>query len=225
MKSQGILFKEAMVRAILDGRKTQTRRLVKPQPSNSEAPWPDNGSCITISDVMENPDYYSKCSLIPYPPGTILYIKETFSLDAVSMYPCPPVWYRATDDIQSDGIHTCPKSTMRLIPWADCLACWEKGHGKFKWKPSIFMPRALSRLWLRVTNVRVERLQSISEEDAIAEGVDLNGPVGHIPTALEMGKARYQYANLWNSINGQGSWDANPFVWVYSFERIERPAI
>jgi hypothetical protein len=90
-----------------------------------------------------------------------------------------------------------------------------------RWTPSIHMRREHSRITLEVTGVRVERLNDISEADALAEGVDPAGPVGYIPASDRMGRCRYQYANLWNEINGPDSWDANPFVWVVEFRRVQ----
>jgi hypothetical protein len=89
-----------------------------------------------------------------------------------------------------------------------------------KWKPSIFMPRDLSRITLEITAIRVERLHSISETDALAEGCSGDCPVGYIP-AHQAGPCAYEYAQLWESINGPGSWAANPFVWVLSFKRLK----
>lgn len=214
-KERPILFSGAMVRAIREDRKTQTRRVIKPQPDRKlKAGEGDPGFWFVES-------YHSPAWKCPYgKPGDRLWVRETFSRDATSMYPCPPVWYRASESIESDGIHTCPKD--KQLPWADCLACWEERHGKFKWRPSIFMPRWASRITLEVTGVRVERLQEISEADAKAEGIEelSHGFRDYLQRDVQM-DAVSSYESLWESINGAGSWDANPWVWVIEFKRLE----
>lgn len=126
--------------------------------------------------------------LFKYEAGSALWVKETFAV-----IPGQPYADGKEDDI--------------LVTKADCGPL----HAALvsKWKPSIFMPRNLSRITLEITNVRVERLQDISEADAISEGVV---PGGRFPMC-----ARGVYADLWDSINGEGSWDKNPWVWVIEF--------
>lgn len=111
----------------------------------------------------------------------------------------------------------------------------DTGYSPARWKPSIFMPKEAARIFLRITDVRVERLQDISEEDAKAEGVKLAGvewnPNGYFDYMLPKSRlnqrilttAKRSYQSLWESINGAGSWEANPWVWVISFERVEKP--
>lgn len=190
MKEGPILMNGAMVRAILEGRKTQTRRVVKPQPSpelvdgrHVHIVGPDQQvhymRPLDHADVAEanKTNGYTVWKTMdwllrqcPYgKPGDRLWVRETWSKDATSMYPCPPAWYRASDDLVSDGVHSCPKQSRER--YADCLACWEKEHGKFRWRPSIHMPRWASRLTLEIVSVRVERVQEISEADILAEGV------------------------------------------------------
>lgn len=190
MKETPILFSGNMVCAILQGRKTQTRRVVK---SHHGMPSPYGGA------------------------GDRLWVRETFSVDALSIYPCPQAWYRATDTHFEDRGHICQD---RKHPWADCLACWEESHGRFKWKPSIFMPRALSRITLEITGVRIERLQNISEADALAEGIQINNSPRKAPYGSAWAHPVSAYKELWESINGEGSWDANPEVWVIEFKRL-----
>ncbi len=215
MKELPILFSTPMVKAILDGRKSVTRRLVKPQPVNvrdarayangafvAEVPVCDSGKVIAARDVTVVPRWT---------PGMLLWVKETFGYDA-------------HDD--------------RIVYRADHPDAKEnRGEGPevWRWKPSIFMPRVASRITLEVTGVRVERLHDISESDAIAEGVrffaDLPSihPYGNDPrwsagdpTATDecLHSARSAFGNLWVSINGPDSWDANPWVWVVSFTRV-----
>lgn len=194
MKERPILFSAPMVRALLDGRKTQTRRIVKKlHPSCREMIAHDRiGGLFTCRDA------FSRCvQMLPCPygqPSDRLWVKEAFAPMEDAQSP-GSVQYRA------DREH--PQVT--------------------KWKPSIFMPRRASRILLEVVSVRAEQLQDISAADAIAEGIQrTNGDgewaaeglayTGHSP--------RETYRELFESINGAGSWDANPWVWVIEFRRI-----
>lgn len=186
MKERPILFSAPMVRAILEGRKTMTRRVIKPQPEIREI------SGLTVYPVDVYKPTYSLSQILnkcPYgQPGDNLWVRETFNADW-----CDHVIYRA------DG------GSAVAAGYAE----------EPKWKPSIFMPRCASRINLEITNVRVERLNDISEEDARAEGAELS-----------CGEMRQDYPNykrtfkrLWESINGTGAWEANPFVWVIEFKK------
>lgn len=186
MKEIPILFNAPMVRALLDGWKTQMRRIVKPQPDH-RADWLKcdmNDTYRAGIKFGEVPQFgHWKC---PYgKPGDRLWVRETWTVKQLCSAPKPPVYYYASYD-------PCPHV----------------------WRPSIFMPRWASRITLEVVSVRVERLQNISEADARAEGVTLKGGQGYD------GWARAEYTALWESINGSGSWAANPFVWVIEFRRI-----
>lgn len=168
MKARPILFQSDMVRAILDGRKTQTRRVVKPQPQGFDAHKMDWGC--------------------PYgQPGDLLWVRET-------------VW------IESDGTPVYRADGEFLDGWT------QRG---LRWRPSIHMPRWASRLTLRVTGVRVQRLQEISCADAACEGMGFHGCMG-IPGDKEW--LRMHFQQLWEDINGVESWGANPWVWVIEFE-------
>lgn len=207
-----IIFSTEMVKAILKEQKTQTRRVIKdganrtPQNIGREKFYKmvnalNNKSFFGAgfykdSDVFECKDeiltdaVYFKC---PYKPGDVLYVKETWGKDENGEYV-----YRTNYGTTEDD--SFPPSM-------------------FKWKPSIHMPREAARIFLKVTNVRVERLQEITEEDARAEGV--NG----IPRSTVLypnDDYIYPFKQLWNSLNqkrGYG-WDTNPWVWVYEFEKI-----
>lgn len=179
-----IIFSGPMVRAILDGRKTQTRRVVK----GMALDW-----IIDVEFSLEfvcHPDN----GLCPYGNvGTLLWVRETFA-----PHPDGGHVYRATDPD------------------------WQTTEG-WVWRPSIYMPRFASRITLEVTGVYIERLHDISETDALAEGVDA-WPDGNFKAyGKHSGKFRHakdSFSSLWESINGHGSWDANPFVWVIKFKRI-----
>ena len=207
MRERPILFSSPMVRAILSGRKTQTRRVVKGQALD----WLNDG--FTPGFVA---DYQNR--LCPYgQPGDRLWVREAFGIGyddgngGLSAIP----W--TGSDPQRDGT---------VVYRADFNE--EPDEPRRPWKPSIHMPRWASRILLEVTGVRVERLQDISEEDAAAEGihfdrtVPFNGP-WFIEPSDPQGYllASSCYEALWDQINGPGSWDANPWVWGVEFKRLE----
>ena len=206
MKEHPILFSAPMVRAILEGRKTQTRRVVK-FPSDFDG-----------KDVYQNGQFGLKYSstnmggvverLRPkWEVGDRLWVKETFGIhpDYNPPYNFDGQYvYRATDPD------------------------WETTEG-WKWKPSIFMPRFGSRILLEITEIRAERLGAISEHDAIAEGVEFNRPPinsaasgwKHYRSGLSNAKnAVHSFETLWEKINGESSLELNPFVWVITFIRL-----
>jgi hypothetical protein len=194
-----------MVKAILDGRKSCTRRIVKPQ--QLVGLLPDKCKNGVPEEFLKEKKFMFKpyCDMTdielimtsykkPYQPGDILYVRETFIQAAAHTF-----WYKA------DG-----KSWMSK----DLL-----------WKPSIHMPKEAARIWLKVTNVRVERLQEITVENALAEGVDkyirLNGEI-------EENAIITSFIGIWNSTIKKSNldfygWDANPWVWVIEFERCDKP--
>ena len=188
-----------MVRAILAGTKTQTRRIAKIDARTDKGEPVRFVSCMPGVTGIET----VRC---PYgKPGDRLWVREAFIHE-----PADYVWEASV------SIPCRPASTVyRADHEGDT-----RGAG---WTPSIHMPRALSRITLEVTGVRVERLQDISVADAIAEGVvECNQHLRGLEPCMEW---RYAYEDLWGQINGQGSWDANPWVWVVSFnEKGNRPA-
>ncbi len=189
MKERPILFSVPMVRALLDGSKTQTRRVVKPQPSLGQE--------------------FSGRVLCPYgQPGDRLWVREAFS-GPHHQDRHPPRDWRSTDEIHywADG---CPTN----------CGDWTKP------RPGMFMPRWASRITLGVIGVRVERLQDITEDDARAEGITDGGCLNCGESETTCGclnpqpDARDSFIYLWQSINGPGSWAANPWVWVVEVERV-----
>lgn len=221
-KSRPILFSASMVRALLAGTKTQTRRVVKPAvaeaiewagggPSGEDATTDsftlsyarhtnDRGDSLPPEFLVSSADYPEE-GVIPIGQGygtfgDTLWVRETWAWPGEE-----EVIYRA--DPQAEELlahwHRHPMATHTT------------------WKPSIHMPRALSRITLRITFARIERLQDISEADCAAEGIPI-ATSGTVPQ--EFGAGRRMYRQLWESINGAGSWDVNPWVWVVSFERI-----
>ena len=193
MDEKPILFSTPMVRAILDGRKTQTRRVIKPQPEIAEVyPWFDFENrclewlgCPPISPrhrcggTENSPGTTLQGPKLPYSAGDTLWVRETW-VRGLKELGQQPIYYRADGD--------------------DCCTSW---------KPSIHMPRWAARLFLRVTDVRVERLQEMDFTDLEPEGFE---PTDEFPT----------FSSFWDSLNAKRApWASNPWVWVYTFERIE----
>lgn len=204
MKERPILFSAPMVRAILEGRKTVTRRIIKPTQPRADGLWPAGRDPL--------PD-------CPYgQPSDRLWVRETWMPDA----PRDGTW----DDVAFFG---CKGSPLSMIPaqyrtpeHVIHRASWD-GHDMVGWKPSIHMPRWASRITLEVTGVRIERLQDISEADARAEGIEQSERTGGwLPG--NCAAPEWAFRELWESINGAGSWNANPWVWVVEFRRIEQEA-
>ena len=204
MKERPILFSAPMVRAILDGTKTQTRRVVKP----AHKAWIEMPVTHQLGEWDKRPLPYGKT-------GDRLWVREAFAI-------VPRTAYRCSEGVQQ---------TLRPDDDHDAAIYregWVRSKGGFRWRPSIHMPRWASRITLEITGVRVERLQDISEADCWAEGVE---QVMHdftkesqIDMAYRLGlcidDAKPLYAQLWESINGPGSWEANPWVWVVEFKGV-----
>lgn len=216
MKERPILFSAPMVRALLAGTKTQTRRVMPHQPPEilpgylAKVYWPARDRHMTSDPEsaaylqFERPGDYDGMHVMrdgfgfrcPYgQPGDRLWVRETHAPQA----DCWGSWERWMKGAGGPG---------PIIHYAADIA--DKPFIE-KWRPSIHMPRWASRITLEVTGVRVERLQDISEEDAKAEGV-----------VWEQGQTAINvFETLWESINDPGSWEANPWVWVVEFKRVE----
>jgi hypothetical protein len=218
MKERGILFSGEMVRAILDGRKTQTRRTVRRQPDGTER-WERQIAAATCIDAEPGTHFWRPLYrggvgagiVCPYgQPGDRLWVRETWSPWADHM----------TRDYCID--QRDPNAHLPAVYAANHPGCSSLDAGGDKrWHPSIHMPRALARLVLDVTEVRVERLQGISDADARAEGIGADPAHGEIPPSFEHAP-REMFRHLWDSINGERApWTANPWVWVVTFKRIE----
>jgi hypothetical protein len=211
MKERPILFSALMVRALLDGSKTQTRRVVKPHPSDDAFALLDHGdgwwpyrSEDGESANVDNMEYPFAC---PYGrPGEHLWVRETWVCDHFQ--------------VQSGPYLEASGAREHLFYRADNEHPFEAPEGKF-WKPSIHMPRWASRILLDVVSVRVEQLSGISEADARAEGVTIEDrhKMGYCAGESLPPSVR-AYRELWESINGAGSWAANPWVWVVEFKRV-----
>lgn len=243
MKTKPILFSTEMVQALQDGRKTQTRRVVK------------FGKEIFTTDIV-NPSFTTD----PF----MVHFKAPGDLTALCGLPCPygqpgdVLWVRETyrEYLKPDEFGY-PDVNNRVIEYradnpgdiylfdGDGFQEFNKdGSEKFiPWKPSIHMPKAAARIFLKVVSVRVERLQDISEADAVAEGLAMQSKDNGItykfgipdrdglPGTCDNGWAWSDwdqnpvesYKSLWQSINGPESWDANPWVWVVEFEKCDKP--
>jgi hypothetical protein len=244
MKTRPILFSAPMVRALLAGTKTQTRRIIRDAPDEATKLRLDGRGILQsfIGDMMDLPETHPEAWHLvvgdhgcetpvrcPYGvTGDSLWVREKFCqryddngnfvYNAAGNLDPSCCYYAATCDEQivagdGDGGTRYRKDGSEASPWT----------------PSIHMPRWASRLTLAITDVRVERLQDISEADAIAEGLS------HVDDGCSewgiMGNAgswsedpRVAYRALWESINGPGSWDLNPWVWVLAFKRVEQGA-
>lgn len=228
MNEHPILFTPEMVRAIFDGRKTQTRRVIKPQPNPDITKIDRHGIEYPGDPVFgfATEDEGWKC---PYgTPGDRLWVRETWQ---------ELQKWKSTDRMNGRGLLDIDREYIGFVYRAD-------GEQSYKWRPSIHMPRRASRITLEVVDVRVERVQDISIDDVFAEGtrIPTNAKNGNVLIDLTSDKSpcpylppgelkyipadviiRAHFAALWDSINAKRGfgWDVNPWVWVVEFERVE----
>lgn len=234
MKEHPILFSSLMVQAILEGKKTQTRRIINPQPIDSREIDGNffDGKHRGYVKVDGHPLWREQFAFefAKWQPGDLLWSRESWQWEGSTKWsdvmPIGSFWYKADNHGSS---------------------------GPAKWKPSIHMPKAAARIWLQVESVGVERLQDISEVDAIAEGIEFQewewGPIafpnlsypGDETATIDnsmvgvktksfrdylrkdhwlLGDGKGSYKSLWQSINVPESWEQNPWVWVITFSRI-----
>lgn len=218
MAIKPILFNTEMVRAILDGRKSCTRRLVKFF-SGENPRWT---GYIKDGLMLYNGKNEPCIRKAPYQPGDILYVRETWQCWRAHRYEATAdIRFRAGgDDVRLQFANGNTDSINRL-DYDTFVHKWFSHNGE--WKPSLFMPKEAARIWLKVTNVRVERLKEITIDGIRNEG--LSSMAVH---AGDMEIAMEEWKNLWNStvkksdINRYG-WDESPYVWVIEFERCEKP--
>lgn len=220
-----ILFSAPMVRALLAGTKTQTRRVVKLRGAEviEERPRNDPDDNVLSTESWPWSPQHDGWVSCPYgSPGGRLWVKETFAF-------LQPTDDAATASEHRDRVVQRPEDGERVALWyrADgemplVEQLWADDEDGIRWRPSIFMPRWASRITLEVTGVRVERLQEITESDALAEGVDLKSEAWpDTPSAIPLSlKPTFAYELLWKSINGADSWAANPWVWVVELRRV-----
>lgn len=228
MAIKPILFNTDMVQAILNGRKTVTRRLVKHDvdailnsPYHKEHP------------EVEDKQIISKLCMTPYQPGDILYVRETWGIcnlndDENIAY----IVYKASENEEDEGYREVRLPNDKFEKMYDSMA-----ENSPDWRPSIHMPKEAARIWLKVKNVRVERLKDMTDKDALKEGAqgvkcDHAGLGAYGCTdCMNTGWLEppiLEFMGIWNStikksdIDRYG-WDASPWVWVIEFERCEKP--
>jgi hypothetical protein len=214
MTEKPILFSAPMVRAILDGRKSQTRRIIKPQPVGPVFIATDPKTpryCLPYNETLTMGGLAMRC---PYgQPGDRLWVRETCRAEELPSG-LDGVRYLADDCfIPIENTEAASDAWLSLAAYRQRLS----GHHKCRKMPAIHMPRWASRITLEITGIRMERLQDISESDALAEGIDPKFP----PDEQVANAARMRYADIWESINSPGSWAANPWVWVVEFRRMK----
>ena len=199
-----ILFQTEMVQAILKGRKTQTRRKISPEiPDGKHTPWNHRDSKVwQWQSGRANVNYKEDERQCPYgKPGDLLWVRETFAQEEI--------W----DSIESKLEY------LYRADYNDPLVSYS---------PSIHMPKDAARIWLMIEDIRVERVQDISEADAIAEGIERiskNGLCSYKSYAVKYPAEVFPYVSfqtLWISINGDESWKANPWVWVIRYRILSK---
>lgn len=240
MKERPILMSAPMVRAILAGTKNQTRRVVKPQPTGfiggPGVQMPD-GTPAPLVPMDDTVPPFGREILCPYGhAGDRLWVRESWQVARETLdYETGgeyDVWEwpdelgdprhhlkgdarfgtKAALFYAADGEDKNPGVFYDLIGIDNKTILRPK---EINWRPSIHMPRWASRITLEITEVRLERLQDIGDEDCLAEGIYPTS------TGLYPGSPRAAYQKLWEQINGPGSWEANPWVWAVSFKRVE----
>ncbi|HHI1104678.1 hypothetical protein ACMTNT_25625 [Klebsiella pneumoniae] len=236
MSERGMIFNAEMVRALLDGRKTQTRRPIKwKQTRFTEIGEREDGSKWPWSEDAEHAcDFWHPCPFGAV--GDRIWVRETWGVVSHAF---------SDDGLMIDWVPDRPATAIHEMPFgngyysgyaiyaADGDFTWgdDDGYedGRSCWKPSIHMPRAASRILLEITDVRVERLNAISEEDAEAEGIDMEALydsqdcydciADHNMTGRPTVTGAFKY--LWESIYGEEGWKSTPWVWVIEFKRVE----
>lgn len=227
-----ILFNTDMVQAILDGRKTVTRRIVKP-PYFIQGDENDKRTLIALRTAPKGSKLYREIGRMPYPdspynPGDTLYVRETWAWE--------PCWDCGMD---TEEHNCCDKFAHKIFNhdkkaygcYMYRASCEDNVYPSVdKWHPSIHMPKEAARIWLKVTDVRVERLRDITEEQAEKEGgIDNRGFVNSPENEYNnLHTAKEHFMQIWNSTikktdRDRYGWDASPWVWVIEFERCEKP--
>lgn len=247
-----ILFNGDMVRAILDGRKTVTRRLVKKLPDDAEfSGWlPDSTCQEDAKDIgsagfktQKQPTEKAGCVFVkpPYQNGDILYVRETWGISNLDYDDkIAYITYKSSENEKDEGCRAVRLPDDKFEKIYDSMA-----ENALDWHPSIHMPKEAARICLKVKDVRVERLREITEEQVDAEGFrfkppclsmvsadghycDLDGPCTSSIKYCDMSIGELYGKELWNSTIKKSDldrygWDANPWVWVIEFERCEKP--
>lgn len=231
MKETGLMFKAPLVRAILEGRKTQTRRVVKPAPAADQPlQYITTETGLVYARSMERIDSQNlrriRWESPVGQPGDRIYVRETWSPDP----PCDGTWcYTSWVGCRQGQIEGVPE---RFRTPEHCMYA-ASTNTDMVWTPSVHTPKWAARIWLEITGVRVERLQQISRADAIAEGIKFFNNDHECGAKNYLDRTDMDYSlcptdsfeTLWKSTGGE--WDANPWVWVIDFKTISttgRPA-
>lgn len=227
MAIKPILFNTEMVRAIRDGRKKCTRRIVKipnyiKQQDDGLYTLFAEGTCYENQHFEEIVQYLKK----PYQPGDILYVRETWQCWRAHRYEATAdIRFRAGgDDVRLQFANGSTDSIDRY-DFDTFVHKWFSHNGE--WKPSLFMPKEAARIWLKVTDVSVERLNDITDKDAEREGAQPDYPFDY---AVDKWPNLEHFKEIWNGTIKKSDldrygWDANPFVWVIEFEQCEKPEV
>lgn len=219
MKERPIIFNADMVRAVLDGRKTQTRRIMTPQPTDDIQPhqFPNKSLLGWLSSLKHKHGSFT-AHICPFgQPGDRLWVRETWQCTSFETNE-----YGHVEGV--DYMREIPKQKPQSPAWgvsyeANGFNTGDAEERGFPWRPSIHMPHWASRITLEITGVRVERLNSMTEQDAIAEGCC--GGHNSIPGYQYSATPHEHFHHVWQSIYGADSWQANPWVWVVEFKRME----
>lgn len=249
MGEKPILFNTQMVRAILNGSKTQTRRLIKRRYDNTVLEMKTDKYGTRLIEIQKDEEGVTfgkhedgstwrkfRAYIEPKPAykrGDILYVRETWNygyVDSDCKECCPPECWFEEDDYKKQGSH--PRFIINRFWYKadkDDEADMDGLGGR--WRPSIHMPKEAARIWLRVTEVRCERLKEITDSDAVHEGFEPDPDIrGKFMCSVDciQGTPRGKFALLWNDTIPKESleeygWMGNPWVWAYTFERIDNP--
>ena len=233
---RSFIFKDFLIRAILDGSKTMTRRPVKYEYPFYGSPRSWKPYDCEKGFGFESEDEFIKC---PYNINEIVYARETWA--DVNTPDGPAICYREDGSYQSWHDFCVEKGkdygagpSMNYGKYPGEYSMWLEDllnrdihkEAGYRWKPSIHMPEWASRIFLKITDIKVERLQEISQHDAINEGIE--GIMSHTTRYIGHNNITYQtpysaFKSIWISVYGQESWDKNPWLWCYSFEKVDRP--
>lgn len=241
MAIKPILFNNEMVRAILDGRKSCTRRLVKTRRKDACGFYVTKKADGTFSGIYEydeNESMFDNPLMPPYQPGDILYVRETWGISNLDdERKMAYIVYRASEEQENEGCREVHLPNEKFEKMYESMA-----ESEPEWHPSIHMPKEAARIWLKVTDAKVERLQEMKPVDAIKEGAypdcwDCLNTYGESGSQCCYGteeqcsqcdEVMMEWEKLWNSTIKKSDldrygWDASPWVWVIEFERCEKP--
>lgn len=228
MRTKAILLNTDMVKAILAGSKTQTRRVVKYKKKISDEKVGFTTFCNTsqfsVRGIHENGEWGESIFNLPFAVNDIMWVRET--------------WQSSSFLCSDQSLNHSLDNYDYIYKASENGRAWEQNTPKWKWRPSIFMPKKACRLFLQITRLKVERLQDITEESAKKEGVIASyikrsryvnytwhgiGGDDSFSNYCDCDTAKDSFQSLWYRVYGEKSWDDNPYVFVYEFHQIEKP--